>query len=82
MSAARKFAKDNGMTVEQVVLNMIADKSIQDAVRVAAAKLYNEALIAKVTEKNVEITEHKAPAIGLPAVKEDPAFKILSGGKQ
>jgi hypothetical protein len=78
--AARKFARDNGMTVEQAVLNMVVNPDVQDTVRVAAAKLYNEALIARVTEKNVAITEQRGPAIGLPERRKDPAKLRVVGG--
>lgn len=82
VSAARRFKAKHGVTVEDAILALVMKDDIQDYVKVSAAKLYNEAIIAKVTEKNVDITRHNEPAIGLPPVKEDPALTVLVGGKK
>lgn len=81
VQAAAKFAKKHGMTVQEAILDMIMDPDVQDTCRVAAAKLYNEALIAKETVSDVTVTQNKGPAVGLPALKGDPALKVVGGKK-
>ena len=78
--AARKFAKENGITVEQAILNMIVDEKVQDSVKVGAAKLYSEAIIAKSSEQTIT-TQDTTPRIYLPEKREDPALRIVKGGK-
>jgi len=79
IQAANKFAKKHGMTVQEAILEMIVDKDVQDSVRVAAAKLYNEALIAKETVSDVTVTKNDGPAVGLPPLEKDPALRVVSG---
>ena len=77
VAAAEKFAKANGKTVQDAILEMIVDKDVQDSVRVAAAKLYTEALIAKESVKDVTVTQQVGPVIGLPPLKKDPALRVV-----
>lgn len=83
-SAARAFRKRHGMTVEEYTLELMAQEGVQHSVKVACAKLYSEALIAKETESTVRVQKSIGPEIRpvrLPPRNEDPALKVLQGGK-
>ena len=47
VKAANKLAKEYGMNPEEAILALIYNPKIQDTVKVAAMKLYQEALIGK-----------------------------------
>jgi hypothetical protein len=81
-SAALKFKREFGHTVEYHALKMLADASVQSTVKASILKTYNEALIVKKTETKSESHnfEHQGPAVGLPPMKEDPALKVVKGG--
>lgn len=79
LKAAKAFAKKHGMSVEEAVLEMIKAPDVQDSVRVAAAKLYVEATVAKETVKDVNVSTVQGPVIGLPPKREDPALKVVGG---
>jgi len=81
IQAADELAKEKGMTIEKAVLSMIFKRKIQDSVRVAILKAYNEALLVKESEQTITHNENRGPKIGLPPIKEDPALKVVKGGK-
>lgn len=81
--AARKLAKEKGMTFEEYMLRVAWDADTQDSVKASIMKAYNEALIAKETESNINVTKKDdGPAIMLPPMDEDPALKVVKGGKK
>jgi hypothetical protein len=83
LKAARKLAKEHGSPIEEAVLGLVYDKKVQDSVKVAILKAYNEALLVKESEQNVNINKNAGPKIGLPEMKPDPAKLIpLKGGKK
>jgi hypothetical protein len=49
--------------------------------RITCAKIWKEYTMALVWEQNVNISEFTGPAIMLPPMQEDPALKIVKGGK-
>lgn len=51
--------------------------------RLAAIKIFKEFTIGKRIESKSETHnyQHKGPAIGLPPMDEDPALKVVKGGK-
>ena len=81
LKAARKLAKEFGMPIEEAVMRLAYDPDTQDTVKVAVIKAYNEALLVKETEQKVEITKNQGLVIGLPEMEEDPALKVIQGGK-
>lgn len=81
LNAAKKLSKEFGMDIEEAVLRLAYDPDTQDTVKVAVIKAYNEALLVKETEQHVEVTKNQGLVIGLPEMDEDPALKIISGGK-
>ena len=81
IKAARKLAKEYGKPLEEAVLGMVYDSEVQDTVKVAILKAYNEALLVKETKQDVHINENRGPRIGLPEMKPDPALKVVEGGK-
>lgn len=81
IKAARKLAKEYGKPLEEAVLGMVYDSKVQDTVKVAILKAYNEALLVKETKQDVHINENRGPRIGLPEMKPDPALKVVEGGK-
>jgi hypothetical protein len=83
LKAARKLAKEHGKPIEEVVLGLVYDGKTQDSVKVAVLKAYNEALLVKESEQNVNINRNAGPKIGLPEMKPDPAKLIpIEGGKK
>ena len=76
LQAANKFAKKHGMTVEEAILDMIMDPDVQDSVKVACAKLYNEALIVR--QPAIEMSGPAlGPVVGLPPLRPDPALMVV-----
>ena len=83
LKAARELAKEYGETLEKAVLRLIYKNKIQDSVKVAILKAYNEAMLVKESKKDVNVNDHRGPKIGLPEMKPDPAKLIpIKGGKK
>ena len=82
LKAARELAKEYGEPVEKAVLRLIYKESVQDSVKASVLKAYNEALLVKEAEKEVNINVNRGPRIGLPEMELDPALKIVQGGKK
>jgi hypothetical protein len=80
LEAAEQLAEDHGKTVEFVVLEMVYDKDVQDSVRIAAAKLYTEALIERGMVGDPTVDRPLGPVVGLPPLRPDPALKIVRDG--
>jgi hypothetical protein len=86
--AAAAMAKKHGYTVDQFLLGIVyADKKIlagADTIplelRERVAQRWQEYINPKVTEQNITVSH--GPAIGLPARREDPALKVVKGGKK
>jgi len=49
--------------------------------RLAAVKLFKEFSAMKTSKQEIDVTRHEGPAIVLPEMLEDPALKIIGGGK-
>ena len=71
MRAARKLAKEMGMTVQEYMLRMIYRDDVQDTCKVAIIKEFNNATIIHETKQTVEKFE-MGPWIGLPPTLEKP----------
>jgi hypothetical protein len=80
--AAKELAKEFGEPIEKAVLRLAYLENTQDSVRVAVLKAYNDVLVARQTEQNVNVNKTQAPAIFLPEKKPDPAKLVpITGGK-
>ena len=79
LKAARELAKEYGEPVEKAVLRLIYKESVQDSVKASVLKAYNEALLIKETEQDVNINHNHGPKIGLPEMRPDPAKLIPLG---
>ena len=82
LKAARELAKEYGETLEKAVLRLIYKNKIQDSVKVAILKAYNEAMLVKESKKDISVNDNQGPRIGLPEMQPDPALKIVQGGKK
>ncbi len=83
LKAARELAKEYGEPIEKAVLRLIYKEGVQDSVKASVLKAYNEALLIKETEKDININNNQGPKIGLPEMRPDPAKLIpLQGGKE
>jgi hypothetical protein len=80
IKAARKIAREKGITIEEHLLWMLFDDNVQDTVKASIMKSYNEAIISKELDQNANVNRHVGPVIGLPAMEEDPALKVMAGG--
>jgi hypothetical protein len=85
---ARKWAKETGYDVDGFLLAVIGndrekigatDIPLRD--RITCAKIWKEYTMARISEQNVNVTKQEGPAIMLPPMQEDPALKIVKGGK-
>jgi hypothetical protein len=76
LKAARELAKEYGEPIEKAVLRLIYKDDVQDSVRASVLKAYNEALLIKETEKDVNVNMNRGPAIYLPEMRPDPAKLI------
>jgi len=81
LKAARELAKEYGEPIEKAVLRLIYKENVQDSVKASVLKAYNEALLIKESEKDVNINRNRGPLIGLPAMKPDPALSVVKGGQ-
>jgi len=83
LKAARELAKEYGEPIEKAVLRLIYKNDVQDSVKASVLKAYNEALLIKESEKNVNVNANQGPKIGLPEMKPDPAKLIpIKGNKE
>jgi len=77
MKAARELAKEYGEPIEKAVLRLIYKEDVQDSVKIAALKAYNEALLVRESKKGIDINaRNRGPLIGLPGMMPDPAKLI------
>ena len=81
LKAARKIAREKGMTIEEHLLRMLFDSEVQDTVKASIMKSYNEAMIAKTVSQNISVTKDKGMAVRLPPKRQDPALTMVQGGK-
>ncbi len=79
VKAARELAVKYGMPPEKAIMELIYNPKVQDAVRVAAMKLYNEALLVK--ESDMTVRKETGPAVYLPQRRQDSA-KIIQIKKE
>lgn len=98
LTAARKRAKAEGKTIDDILLDIIYNdiayeialksgkKTIQCEVppkeKIAAIKLFKEFTIPKKTEVARSKPTAGGPVIGLPPSDPDPALQVLKGGKK
>ena len=81
LAAAAKIAKETGQPVEEHWLRMSVDPGIQDSVRCAFARLYNEALLIKESEQTIN-DKRSGPSIGLPPMKERPKTPQVAANEE
>ena len=82
LRSARKKAKAEGKTLDDVLLNIAYDTK-DTGKQLAAIKLFKEFTMSKHTEKDINITDTRGPKVGLPEMKPDPAKLIaIEGGKK
>lgn len=67
--AAAKLSKEFGMPIEEAMLRMCYDQSVQDSVRSGVFKTYMECFVEKKSSKDIKVTEPLGPSIGLPPKK-------------
>ena len=82
VKACRELTKEFGESPQKAVLRLVYQPTVQDSVRVAALKCFNEAVLVKESERRLEIDRGSAPQIYLPEKRPDPAKLIpINGGK-
>ncbi len=71
--AARAVAKDKGYTLEEAMVRMAYDESVQAAVRASIFKTYMDCFVVKKSAKEVGVTDKTPikPAICLPPLYND-----------
>ncbi len=79
----KKFQKDTGKSIYDILAVIIYGKESRMGERLAAIKLVMESTIAKTSEKDVNITQRLEPSIYLPEQLPDPAKIVaIEGGKR
>ena len=82
LKAAKRWAKEKGKTLDDVLLDIIYDTENEPRVRMGGIKIYKEFTMAKSSEQNINHKNMDGPKIGLPEMKPDPAKIIqIKGGK-
>jgi len=65
-----------------LLLDMIYREDIKDHNRIAAIRLFKDYTMPRKSEKKVEISDNRGPAIFLPERRPDPAkLKLIPGGE-
>jgi hypothetical protein len=59
IKAAAMFKKEHGKSIEEYILNLLADDKFHPTAKAAIAKLYFDVLVPKVQEKNINIGENQ-----------------------
>jgi hypothetical protein len=84
----RKWAKKTGYDVDEFLLAVVGGNKekigateIHLRDRITCAKIWKEYTMTKVSDQNINVTKQSGPVIGLPPIREDPALKIMAGGK-
>lgn len=72
LRAAKRKAKETGRTLGDVVMEIAYDDGIQDAVRIAAIKCFNDVIVVR---ESVKMVETLPGVIELPPMAADPAAK-------
>ena len=72
--------------IDEILLDFIYGKqgkgwkmTVRD--RLAAIALFKNCTMTKTSEQNINVNQSTGPVIGLPPRREDPALKIVDGGK-
>lgn len=80
LRAAKKRAKEEGKTIDDILLDIIYGDETNNKDRLAGIKLFKDYTIPKIKEEG-DTNKALGPQIGLPAMKEDPA-KVVQMKKQ
>lgn len=78
--SARRKAKETGQHISDILIDLAYQDGDKRTALSAIAAYYNNVII-KTSEKDVNFNKTDGPAIGLPPKKQDPALKVLDGGK-
>jgi hypothetical protein len=70
LRAAKKKAKETGRTLGDVVMDIAYGEGIQDAVRIAAVKCFNDVVVVR---ESVKVVQTLPGVIELPPMAADPA---------
>ena len=73
--SARRIAKEEGKTLDDILVLIAYGKSSRVSIRdqLAAIKIFKDFTMSKTSEQNVNISDTRGPVIGLPELKEDPS---------
>lgn len=83
----RKREKVEGRKWSEILMDFVYAKEGVNPIelsardRLAAIKLLSDLVTVKNSEKSVTVTHNQGPAISLPQLDEDPALKVVGGGK-
>jgi hypothetical protein len=79
--AANKLRREFGMSLEEAVLRLAFLSSTQDAVRASIFKSYADLFKISRTKMEIDDNRPKGPVVYIPKRDEDPALKVVDGGK-
>ncbi|HEU4340470.1 MAG TPA: hypothetical protein VFU31_02755 [Candidatus Binatia bacterium] len=78
LSKAKRWAKQRGKDIDDVLLGFIYSEEEKTADRIACIKLFKEYTLAKISEGG-ETDKQLGPAVFLP--EQRPTLKAVDGGK-
>jgi hypothetical protein len=91
LQKGERWAENTGYDVDEFLLAVIGGdkkllgvKEVPLKDRITCAKIWKDFTMSRVTEheQNININDSsRKPVIYLPALKEDPALKVVKGGK-
>ena len=74
---ARKFAREQGKTIDEILLEVIYHTGKNELrEKLAAIKLWKEYTIQKSSERDINVNINQGPTVGLPPMRPDPAKEI------
>lgn len=82
LQAAEELAKERGITIEKAYLSMLYEKKVMDTAKASIFKTYVDALLVRESSQEVQVEKRElGPQIYLPKMDEDPALRVVKGGK-
>jgi len=78
LSTAKRWAVDQGKTIDDILMYIVYDKKTTDNARLAAIKLFKDYTIPKIKEGG-ETDKAIGPAVFLP--DRHPRLEVIDGGK-
>jgi len=78
---AKALMDEFGESLNRAILRLCYIEDTPGTVKASIWNTYLATMTVKKTEQDVKVNKNFGPAIGLPPMEEDPALKVVKGGK-